>query len=145
MSISDTLRNSFDQQSIVSGMRCIRIMVVCSLLSASACSNNGLVIPTYRSVGIELSGSIEGILLKDGNCIRVKSPTKSFVPVWPSGTLVEAEGMRLPSLNGGQLVRLGQVVRMMGGLNPSAGGISNYQHVARCSGEPFLVNTAKET
>jgi hypothetical protein len=103
-----------------------------------------MVFPTYHDAGIRLSGSIEGSLVRDGSCIRVQSESGNFVPIWPRGTAVLANGIQLPAQNGGELIGFGRRVAMMGGLNPGDGGIRNYEVVGRCGGNAFLVNSARE-
>lgn len=120
------------------------IGTIASLVGVASCSGDLARVPTYRYVGIDLSGSIEGNLSIQGNCIRVQSGSESFVPVWPEGIVVEPTGVRLPEANGGQLVRFGRRIVMLGGRNPSSGGISNYGSVAKCGDSAFLVNTARE-
>jgi hypothetical protein len=83
-------------------------------------------------------------LVRDGACIRVQSADGSFVPIWPRGTTMSDSGMQLPAPNGGELIRFGRRVAMMGGRNPGDGGIRNYDVVARCGGSAFLVNSARE-
>jgi len=112
-------------------------------LAATSCATPAMVLPNYRDAGIRLSGSIEGALVRVGSCIRVQSESGNFVPIWPHGTVLLANGMQLPAQNGGELIGFGRRVAMMGGRNPGACGIRNYDVNGRCGGEAFLVNSAR--
>lgn len=112
-------------------------------LGAASCTTPTPTLPTYRYAGIELSGAIEGTLLRTGNCIRVQAADENSVPIWPRGTTVSASGMQLPAATGGELIAFGAQVIIRGGLNPGAGGIRNYDLIGRCGGRAFLVNTGR--
>jgi hypothetical protein len=112
-------------------------------LCAASCATPTPTLPTYRYAGIELSGAIEGTLVRTGNCIRVQSADGSYVPIWPRGTTVSATGIKLPAVVGGVLIPFGRRVAMRGGLNPGGGGIRNYEVVGRCGGRAFLVNSGR--
>ncbi|HEY0012945.1 MAG TPA: hypothetical protein VGB79_08850 [Allosphingosinicella sp.] len=118
---------------------CLALATLC----AASCATPAPTLPTYRYAGIELSGAIEGTLLRTGNCIRVQSADETFVPVWPRGTIVSASGMQLPAANGGALIPFGRHAAMRGGLNPGDGGIRNYDIIGRCGGRGFLVNSSR--
>lgn len=120
-----------------------RPCLMLAILGAASCANPAAVLPTYRYVGIELSGSIEGTLVRDGGCIRVQSPTETFVPIWPRGTAVMPSGVQLPAANGGELIQFERPVAMMGGHTAGSGGMRNYDVVRRCGGKAFLVNSAR--
>lgn len=122
-----------------------RSCLALAALTTASCATPDTALPTYRDAGIELSGSIEGTLVRDGSCIRVRSTTGSFVPIWPRGTAVTANGVQLPAPNGGELIRFDGPVAMRGGRNPGAGGIRNYNIIGRCGGSAFLVNSARST
>lgn len=88
------------------------LLTVGALLIAglSGCSSS-VKMPTYRYVGIDLGASVEGLLVKERDCILVNSPTARFVPIWPVGTSVEVDGVRLPEGNGGGCFGLGEPSR----------------------------------
>ena len=113
-------------------------------LGAASCATPTPTLPTYRYAGIELSASIEGTLVRTSDCIRVQAADGSYVPIWPRGTALLANGMQLPAATGGELIHFGRRVTMWGGLNPGAGGTRNHDVIGRCGGNPFLVNRAQE-
>ena len=96
------------------------------------------VLPSYRYVGIELSGSIEGTLVRDGGCIRVETPSGAFVPIWPRGTALSAAGVQLPAANGGELIAFGRRVALRGGRNPGSRGDQELQRRQPLRGKRLL-------
>ncbi len=105
-------------------------------------------LPTYRDIGIRLSGSTRGVLYRSGHCVLMKLGDQTIVPIWPEGTRLTPEGVVVPPANGGTLLRFGEVAYLHGGnvgpLSQQPERAQPYMRQARaCSDRAFMVNTAR--
>lgn len=104
--------------------------------------------PTYRYAGIELSGATRGKLFRTGECVVLGSGEGILVPIWPGGTRITSEGVRLPQTNGGALLRFGDVAYLYGGhlgelTEADFRSLPDARGADKCADRAFLVNRAE--
>lgn len=145
---------SVGRASLIGGRRtlskltgAIRLLVKMSasaVVVAGCAGNVGAGLPTYPYRGIDLLSAVQGTLTREGDCVILLSGEERWVPVWPTGTVLSSEGVKVPERNGGILLRFGEAANLEGARRPSGEGARNFNRVLECRGTGFLVSQAKE-
>ena len=118
----------------------LQASIVLALSTAVSACAGGAGFTAYRYAGIDLGAGVDGRLERNGGCIVVVSTqNERVVPIWPIGTKVTPDSVRLPQANGGEALALGSSVTLTGGYTDDRGGDQS-RYVQRCGDRAFLVN-----
>jgi hypothetical protein len=96
----------------------------CASAGDPAVPSSALSVPTHGELSI-INAELKGVIERDGTCLRLRDSGGGLhTPIWPVGTVLEGNSVRLPAgpATLGAAARIGSRVRLLGTreLPPSA-------------------------